>query len=93
MSVLVLSQAVTGIFLGPVLNFVTCFGEEWGLRGYLLPKMAKKFSLVKMLLIIGVIWGLWHAPLTALGHNYGVGYPGFPFLGIPHEKNRNDTRK
>ena len=35
-----------------------------------------------MLLVNGVIWGLWHAPITALGHNYGVGYPGFPFTGI-----------
>lgn len=29
-----------------------------------------------------MIWGLWHAPLTVMGHNYGVGYPGWPFLGI-----------
>ena len=31
---------------------------------------------------LGVIWGLWHAPLTIIGHNYGVGYPGWPFAGI-----------
>ena len=35
-----------------------------------------------MFLITGVIWGLWHAPLTIVGHNYGVGYAGFPFVGI-----------
>lgn len=34
------------------------------------------------MLITGIIWGLWHAPLTIIGHNYGVGYPGFPFTGI-----------
>lgn len=44
--------------------------------------MMKRFSIVPTLLINGVIWGLWHAPLTILGHNYGVGYPGFPYLGI-----------
>ena len=33
-------------------------------------------------MITGVIWGVWHAPLTALGHNYGMGYPGWPFAGI-----------
>lgn len=75
-------QFVTGILLAPFINAVNCFGEEWGWRGYLLPKMLKQLSVVPTLLICGVIWGLWHAPLTILGHNYGVGYPGFPFTGI-----------
>lgn len=82
LSTLMLIQAVQAIFLAPVLNFVTCFGEEWGWRGYLLPKMKEKFSTIPTLLITGVIWGLWHAPLTIVGHNYGVGYAGFPFTGI-----------
>ena len=82
LSLLVLVQGLTGFFLGPIMNFFTCFGEEWGWRGYLLPKMAEKLPAVPMLLINGVIWGLWHAPLTAIGHNYGIGYPGFPFTGI-----------
>ncbi len=77
-----LIQIVTGVLFAPFLNFVNCFGEEWGWRGYLLPKMLKKMKVVPTLLITGVIWGLWHVPLTALGHNYGVGYPGFPFTGI-----------
>lgn len=78
----VISQTLTGLFLGPAMNFITCFGEEWGWRGYLLPKMAEKLPAIPMLLINGLIWGLWHAPLTAIGHNYGVGYLGFPFTGI-----------
>jgi len=82
LSMLMLTQALTGFFLGPIMNFFTCFGEEWGWRGYLLPKMAEKLPALPMLLINGLIWGLWHAPLTAIGHNYGVGYPGFPFTGI-----------
>ncbi len=80
--VLVMVQALTALLFGPIMNFIPCFGEEWGWRGYLLPKMAKKLPMIPMLLVNGLIWGLWHAPLTALGHNYGVGYPGFPFTGI-----------
>lgn len=80
--VLMLVQAVQGLLLAPIMNFVTCFGEEWGWRGYLLPKLSKHLPTVPTLLISGVIWGLWHAPLTAVGHNYGMGYPGFPFTGI-----------
>ena len=79
---LMLVQCMQALFLAPALNFVTCFGEEWGWRGYLLPKMSERFSTVPTLLITGIIWGLWHAPLTVIGHNYGIGYPGFPFTGI-----------
>lgn len=81
-NLLLVVQGLQGLFLGPIMNFFTCFGEEWGWRGYLLPKMAEKLSLIPMLLINGIIWGLWHAPLTAIGHNYGLGYSGFPFTGI-----------
>ena len=79
---LMMVQCVQAIFLAPALNFFTCFGEEWGWRGYLLPKIARHFSTVPTLLITGIIWGLWHAPLTIIGHNYGLGYWGFPFTGI-----------
>ena len=80
--ILMLVQCIQGFLLAPIMNFVTCFGEEWGWRGYLLPKMSRQLPTLPTLLITGVIWGLWHAPLTAIGHNYGMGYPGFPFTGI-----------
>jgi len=73
---------VLAFVIGPILNFVNCVGEEWGWRGYLLPKMLEKMKVLPTILLTGVIWGLWHAPLTCIGHNYGVGYPGFPFVGI-----------
>lgn len=76
------AQAVTGFLLSPFMNIVYCFGEEWGWRGYLLPKLSRRFGLVRGVLFDGVIWGLWHAPLIVMGHNYGVGYRGFPYVGI-----------
>ena len=82
MDLLMLIQCVQAVFLAPALNFVTCFGEEWGWRGYLLPKVSKHFATIPTLLITGIIWGLWHAPMTIIGHNYGLGYWGFPFTGI-----------
>ena len=79
---LMLVQCMQAFFMAPALNFVTCFGEEWGWRGYLLPKVSKLLPTVPTLLITGIIWGLWHAPLTIIGHNYGLDYWGFPFTGI-----------
>lgn len=75
-------QIVVGVSLGPILNIATTFGEEWGWRGYLVPKLAHRMGIVPTLLVSGIIWGLWHAPITALGHNYGLGYPGWPVTGI-----------
>lgn len=70
------------VLVAPFLNCVTCFGEEWGWRGYLLQHMLEKRNVTFSIVVSGVIWGLWHAPITVLGHNYGLDYPGWPFLGI-----------
>ena len=77
-----LPVAIAAIVLAPALNIFTTFGEEWGWRGYLVPKVSNRLSIVPTLLVTGVIWGRWHAPLTVIGHNYGIGYPGWPFAGI-----------
>lgn len=82
LNMLMLSQGITAILFGPIMNFFTCFGEEWAWRGYMVPKMAEQMKTIPMLLVSGVIWGLWHAPLTIIGHNYGTDYLGYPFTGI-----------
>lgn len=78
-----LLQIVMGVILSPFVNIINCFGEEWGWRGYLLPKLLTCFKVVPAVLIDGLIWGLWHAPLVAVaGLNYGMGYLGYPVTGI-----------
>lgn len=77
-----LVKSLALVVLAPAMNAITCFGEEWGWRGYLLPKLLTCYSLPMTLLASGAIWGLWHAPLTILGHNYGLGYAGYPVTGI-----------
>ena len=51
-------------------------GEEYGWRGYLQQELIK-MGRVKGVLLVGIIWGVWHAPVIAMGHNY----PGHPVLG------------
>ncbi len=65
-----------------VIVFFPAFGEEWGWRGYMMPKLMELMPKPAAVITGGVIWGLWHAPLTVSGHNFGTNYPGFPFLGI-----------
>ncbi|MCR5788607.1 MAG: CPBP family intramembrane metalloprotease [Lachnospiraceae bacterium] len=78
----VISSAAAGLLLAPILNIFTCFGEEWGWRAYLLPKLRDLLGLKKAVILSGIIWGLWHMPLTIMGHNYGLDYAGYPVTGI-----------
>lgn len=79
---LLLITVLQVILIGPVVNLIPTLGEELGWRGYLLPKLREFFSDRAALVITGVIWGIWHAPIIALGHNYGTEYIGYPWLGI-----------
>lgn len=65
-----------------IIVFFPAFGEEWGWRGYMMPKLLELMPKPAAIVVGGVIWGLWHAPLTVAGHNFGTDYPGYPFTGI-----------
>ncbi|MBP5171509.1 MAG: CPBP family intramembrane metalloprotease [Bacteroidales bacterium] len=68
----------SGLFAGATINAFFAFGEEIGWRGFLMKELqGKKFLVVA--LIIGLIWGLWHAPVILNGHNY----PQHPVAGVP----------
>ncbi|MFH1444217.1 MAG: CPBP family intramembrane glutamic endopeptidase [Candidatus Peregrinibacteria bacterium] len=68
---------VGGMAAGITVNALAGFGEEVGWRGLLL-KSLLPIGFWKSSLIIGTIWGLWHAPLILLGHNY----PQHPITGV-----------
>lgn len=49
-------------------NFFLCFlpffGEEYGWRYFLTPVLQNKFGRRRGVVILGVLWGLWHLPLN-----------------------------
>lgn len=65
-----------------IIVFFPAFGEEWGWRGYMMPKLTELMGKPAAIIVGGILWGLWHAPLTISGHNFGVDYDFFPWLGI-----------
>ena len=75
--ILVLIQIAQALLFAPLFNIIFAMGEELGWRGFLLPRLLP-LGQWKALLISGVIWGVWHAPVIAQGHNY----PDHPMLGI-----------
>jgi uncharacterized protein len=38
------------------------WGEETGWRGFALPRLLTRFTPLTAAIILGVIWGIWHAP-------------------------------
>lgn len=73
-------QLGQGLLLAPIINGLFTFGEEFGWRAYLQPKMLP-MGVRKALVLIGVIWGVWHWPVIFMGYEYGLDYAGFPVVG------------
>lgn len=48
----------------------------------MMPKLMELMPKPLAILVGGIIWGLWHAPLTVSGHNFGTEYKFYPWLGI-----------
>ena len=80
--ILMAAILISSLTYAPFINMIPAFGEELGWRGMLYPTLAERMSTRAAALVTGVIWGLWHAPVIAMGHNYGMGYVGFPIAGI-----------
>jgi membrane protease YdiL (CAAX protease family) len=58
------------------------WGEEFGWRAYLLPKLMP-LGARKAVLLVGVVWGMWHWPMIYfMGFQYGSDYWGAPVSGF-----------
>lgn len=80
-----ISSRIAVVFLQLAMSivlFFPAFGEEWGWRGYLGPKLKELIGMPASIVVGGIIWGLWHAPLTIAGHNFGTDYSYYPWVGI-----------
>lgn len=76
-ALLLVIAIVSSILIGGVVNFIFTFGEELGWRGFLYNEL-RHLGFWKSNLIIGTIWGFWHAPIILQGHNY----PEHPVEGV-----------
>lgn len=60
---------IASLPVAAIINVLPALGEEVGWRGWLLPKLLP-WGTLPALLVSGVVWGLWHAPVILLGYNY-----------------------
>ena len=71
--------AINTVILSPILGLTTgVFGEEYGWRIYLQGLLTSRFGKVKGVILLGVTWGLWHAPVVLAGWTY----PGYGVVGL-----------
>jgi membrane protease YdiL (CAAX protease family) len=68
---------IQGLIAGPTINAVAGFGEELGWRGFLQKELVK-MDFWKSSMFVGIVWGIWHAPIILQGHNY----PEHPSVGV-----------
>lgn len=57
--------------------FFSVAGEEFGWRGFLLPRLQKRYSALSASLVIGLFWGFWHLPLFLIQGDF---HEHIPFL-------------
>lgn len=77
----VILQTMLALVISAPMNAMATFGEEFGWRAFLLPELMP-LGKRKALIISSIIWGVWHWPMILMGHNYGLDYPGYPWLGL-----------
>lgn len=66
-----LTLRTTEIFPQMLLILLIGLGEEYGWRGFALPKLQQKQNALVASLILGLVWGFWHFPSYLIG----VGVP------------------
>ena len=62
------------VFAAYTINGLVALGEETGWRGWLQSAL-EPLGRGQGIVLTGVIWGLWHAPLIVMGYEYGGRLP------------------
>jgi len=76
-SLVLLGSTLGAVAAAFTVNLPFMLGEELGWRGYLWQR-TQHWSGLRRIAFTGTVWGLWHAPLILVGHNY----PGYPAQGV-----------
>lgn len=74
--VFALNMIITG-GLFAFLNGVPAAGEEFAWRGFLQQQLQERIGTVNGVVLLGVIWSMWHLPAQLAGYNY----PHHPVIG------------
>ena len=60
-----------------IFSFIAFFGEEYGWRYYLQPIMQKRFGKRQGVLLLGLVWAIWHIGVDFMYYTSGYGLQAF----------------
>lgn len=72
LEILTRPRVILAVLLLPVnflFTWLVFFGEEYGWRYFLQPVLQKKYGVRKGIILVGLIWGMWHLPLNLMFYN------------------------
>lgn len=69
-SVKALKVLGVGYAAGATVNALVAIGEEMGWRAYLTPSLIEHVGILTAIIIVGIVWGLWHAPIVISTRNF-----------------------
>lgn len=59
-------------------------GEEIGWRGFIQSQAIERYGTIPGILLLGLVWGLWHAPVAVRGHNLSAHFWAEAFVLYPY---------
>jgi membrane protease YdiL (CAAX protease family) len=75
-----LGLRTTSLFPQVIVILLISLGEEFGWRGFALPRLQERFSALNASLVLGLIWGFWHLPGFLIGTGVPLDMPFAMFL-------------
>ena len=76
------APAAPMIMMGLVWPLFSSLGEEFGWRGYLLPRLIRRYGVLRAALLLGFIWEVWHLPMHYMAYRAYGAYMIPAFLSI-----------
>ena len=80
-AILVSDHKASLLLIGIAVGFAAGFFEELGWTGFAIPRLRLRHGIVTTGLIVGLLWGLWHAPLFS-GQGSPSGMPRALYLSV-----------
>jgi membrane protease YdiL (CAAX protease family) len=70
----------TQLFPQVIIILLIALGEEYGWRGYALPRLQQSYNALVASLLLGLVWGFWHFPAYLIGVGTPQQMPFFVFM-------------
>ncbi len=78
-----LRPLIPGLLLAAVVLIPLVAGEEIAWRGFLQGPLTRELGTINGVVVLGLVWGIWHAPIALRGHNLRSMYWAEAFVLYP----------